>query len=337
VSLIVAGMGFRRLGIAISIIVGSAAVAGVAAWFLGVMLGLLLGGRGEGAGVAAILAGFVLSGVVVLLVVVAGLVWIILRRRRVLLRSGRDLRLLGGGVLLVLLAAGMAGRHYVHVTPAAQSSQSLSTGMLAGYDGPRRAEAREELLARGQDAVPAVIAALRGADTANLREFESGLNGPVVWQIEVLGKLGGPDAIAELRTWLNGDYAEDIRAAAASALGEAGDRESAHAIALLLEEQSYEWRKCRVQLLYALRMLEARDELPYVRSALQFAPEEEGQSYQIMVLDAGIRTLVAFDTPEAWQVINEVANAGGEGRKQRVQYILETLGRQLPEAEGSVP
>lgn len=334
--MLIVGSGYRKLGIVLAVVFGLAAAASVTAWFLGAVIGLTLAGRGEGAGLAAILMAFLVSGVAAALTLIGGAVWIYARRQRFLVRDKRVLPLLGTGGVLIILAIGVSVQHFVHVSPAAQSSQKIAEGMLVSPSGPLQGEARAELLARGQEAVPAVISALQSFDKTYLREFENGLNFPVMSQLDILGKLGGPAATMELRTWLNSDYAPDVRAAAAQALGEAGDKESAHAIALLLDEGSYEWRKSRIPLMYALRMLEARDEWEHVRTALQFAPEEEGLGYQISLLDAGIQTLVAFDTPEAWHVIAEVANAGGESRRLRVQQTLENLGRSLPTAETAI-
>ncbi|MBI2433214.1 MAG: hypothetical protein HYV26_10110 [Candidatus Hydrogenedentes bacterium] len=335
-ALVVAGLGFRRAGKALTITFGVAAGVAIAMWWPAALISLKFSGRGEGAGVAAIIMAFVVSGGTALLVLMAGAAWIMVRRQRFFTRAAKSFRLLGAGVFLMGAAGAIVLPRLLHVTPGIQSSQVLAEQALGGHNGPLRAEAREILLARGQEAAPAVIEALRKADPATLREFESGLNLPVLSQLEVLGQLGGPEAIQELRTWFSGDFAPDIRATAAQALGAAGDRESAHVIALHLEDRSYEWRKYCGQLLCALRLLKATNELPQVCAALQFTPEEEGSSFQIMTLDAGIQTLLAFDTPEAWQVIVALAGGGSEERRRRIEDSLEALGRSLSTLETQI-
>jgi len=209
-------------------------------------------------------------------------------------------------------------------------SDRALTGQASSLNGPLRAEARDEILARGQDAVPDVIASIQKANQSDLLTFESGLNGAVLYHLELLGSLGGSQAVAELRNWFNSDYAPDIRATAARGLGEAGDAESAQAIALLLEERSYEWRKCHFQLLRALTLLKANEQLAHVKSALQFTPDEEGSSFQIGLIGEGVQYLVTIDTPEAWEVVSEVASAGDEHRRETVGRVLKDLGKSLP-------
>ena len=162
------------------------------------------------------------------------------------------------------------------------------------------------------------------------------MNGGILYHLELLGALGGPQSVAELRKWFNSDYAPDIRATAARGLGEAGDTESAHAIALLLEERSYEWRKGHFQLLRALTLLKAKNELTHVKSAMQFTRDEEGTSFQIGLLGEGMQYLVAVDTPEAWAVVSEVANEGDEQRRETVERILKDMGESLPNV-GATP
>ena len=48
------------------------------------------------------------------------------------------------------------------------------------------------------------------------------------------------------------------------------------------------------------------------------------------MLGEGIQALAAFDTPEAWQTISEVANAGSGARKETVERILRDMDKTLP-------
>lgn len=332
VAFVVLGMGYRRLGVALAIVFALTVGVSVAAWFVGAFAGLALAGRGEGAGVAAIVFAFAFSGLSGLVTFAAGIAWVIWRRERYLLRGDRSRALVALGSAFFLLAGASATMQLVRVSPGLMSDGAL-TGQASGLDGPLRAEARDELLARGQGAVPDVIASLQNANQSDVHTFESGLNGGVLYHLELLGALGGPQSVAELRKWFNSDYAPDIRATAARGLGEAGDAESAHAIALLLEERSYEWRKGHFQLLRALTLLKAIDEIAHVKSAMQFTPDEEGTSFQIGLLGEGVQYLVAVDTPEAWAVVSEVANAGDEHRRETVERILKDLGKSLPNGD----
>lgn len=337
VAFVVLGMGYRRLGVALAVIFALTVGVSVAAWFVGVFAGLALAGHGEGAGVAALVFAFAVAGLSGLVTIVAGISWIVWKRERYLARGGKSRALVAAGLAFFLVAGASATMQLIRVTPGLMSGRAL-TGQASGINGPLRAEAREELLARGQAAVPEVIASLQNANQSDLHTFESGLNGAVLYHLELLGELGGPQAVAELRKWLNSDCAPDIRAAAARGLGEAGDAESAHTIPLLLEERSYEWRKSHFQLLRALTFLKAKDELAHVKSTLQFTPDEEGTSFQIGLLGEGIQYLVTIDTPESWAAVAEVAAAGDERRRETVERVLKDLGKALPEsAKTSTP
>ncbi|MCC6798352.1 MAG: HEAT repeat domain-containing protein [Candidatus Hydrogenedentes bacterium] len=334
IAFVALGLGYRRLGVALAINFALTTGVSVVAWFVGAVAGLALAGRGEGAGVAAIVFAFALAGIAAIVTLAAGIGWIVLKRERYLSRGNRSPALIVVGLAFFLVAGASAAMQFVRVTPGLMPNRVL-TGQASGLNGPLRAEARDELLARGQDAVPDVIASLQSANQSDLHTFESGLNGAVLYQLEILGSLGGPQSIAELRKWFNSGYAPDIRATAARALGEAGDAESAPAIALLLEERSYEWRKSHFQLLRALTLLKAKDELAHVKSALQFTPDEEGTSFQIGLIGEGIQYLVAMDTPAAWAVVSEVASVGDIHRRETVERVLKDLGRSLPESAGT--
>lgn len=327
-----AGLGFRRLGRGLTITCAAAIGAGIVFWFPGILFAASISGRGEGAGVAILLAGFAAAGGAGLLTLIAGAAWMVWKRDWFLVRATRSPLLVASSAVLWVVGAGVAVVQYVNVTPALMSSRALS-GQASGLNGPLRAQAREELLARGQAAVPAVLDALRKADKSDVRTFESGLNGGILYQLELLGELGGPEAVAELRAWLVADYAPDIRATAARALGEAGDAESGHAIAELLEQRTYEWRKGHFQLLRALALLKAKEEVQHVRSALQFTGDEEGTSFQTGLLAEGVRALAAFDTPEAWKIVEEISSATPQ-RREAVARILDEVQKKPPGRTG---
>ena len=235
-SIFAAGLGYRKLATATALTFCASIAASVGFGFVGLLVGVALATPGEGVGVALFVISLLFAGLAGLFALLGGSAWIVWKRHRYLARASRSPMLLVLAILLFFGAAAMAAAQFVRVTPALMSDRALS-GQASGLNGPLRAEARAEMIARGQEAVPSVLEALRRADRSDIMVFESGLNREFIYQLELLGELGGPEAIAELRAWLNSDYAPDIRATAARGLGEAGDVESAHAIAVLLEKR----------------------------------------------------------------------------------------------------
>lgn len=325
-ALFIAGMGYRRFALALAIVAALSAAAGVAVF--AVSLGVLLttAGRGEGAalgaGIGAIILGLGTGG----LVFAGGLLWLALRGARYRERGPRVLPLYAAGAVLLVFAAGITLLRFPQWQPSGMLADTLGSP-----NGPAGYAAREELIARGPSAVPEIIAQLHAADENNLKEFESGLTLGVMEQLRALGAIGGPEATAELRAWLNRDCAPDIRGTAARGLAEAGDADSAHAIAVLLENDGYEWRETHLDLMYALGVLKAKDEVPYIVSALATREGESGSSWESRMIETGVAALVKIDTPEAWAAISELAAASGDYRFNAIWYTLEAMGKTLPE------
>jgi HEAT repeat protein len=196
-----------------------------------------------------------------------------------------------------------------------------------------RSEEHAELVRRGPEAVDRIVSSLHEADPEEVKIYENGINGGVMANLQLLGEIGGPDAVAELRAWLNRDCAPDIRSRAARALANAGDKESARDIGPLLENNTYEWRKEYIPLIHALAELKATDETRYIRSALMNEMGDGQSNTNLLTLDAAISALIAFDTPEAWQVITEMGNVGDEFHRQQVRRMVKERGREFPEAE----
>lgn len=321
-ALLVAGLGYRKMAVALSLVfVGAPAGSAVAA-VVAAMLALRAAGRGEGAGVAAMLLTIGVAALTWAGLMLAGAAWVVLRRSRYGTRVGRNTGLLAGAAACGALSVLTITLQVVAATPSLQSDAALARD-AGGISGPDRAEAKAQLLARGADAVPDVIAALRATPREPLYEFESGLNMPAIERLGVLGELGGTEAIGELRQWLNSGYAADVRAAAAAALGAAGDRESIGAIAALLENDTYDWKNQRSVLVHALGELDAEAEVGRIRAATRFTADERGSSYHIMLVGATVQAPAKIDTAESWELIEALGNSDDSGQNETVSRALK--------------
>jgi hypothetical protein len=323
---VIAGLGYRRVAsallVSLAIAFIAAVVGGIAAFFAAIPFV----GRGEGAGIAWFLFSAFGAGLCAALAFFVSVGYVIVRRERFRERGPRHWGFHVIAAVLVLLS-GMSAASRI---PALRTGGSLTGQLQVGGGSLYGQEAEEELRRRGRDAVPELIASINRADQAALQEFESGLTQGVQGELRLLGEIGGPEAIAELRRWLHRDIAADVRAAAAGGLGMAGDTESAPDIARLLENRSYEWRKCHWELIRALGMLNAANEVDHLRSALTFTPDEEGTSFQITLLYEAVPILAKLDTPESWQIIRDVRTAGSGARREAVDRILMDQGLTIP-------
>jgi hypothetical protein len=326
-----AGLGYRRLARALAITFVATIPAGFGLGFAGALIGLRLAGRGEGAGVAALFFGIAVGVTAAAITLGGGIAFIFWKRHQYLGRGQVSKGFLAAGVALLLFSVTSS----LLRIPAFRSDRSLARQLGSGFDVQSGGDARDQILARGRAAVPELLISLQKVESGGLHTFEDGRSQGAKAILEMLGELGGPDAITALRWWFNSDYAPDVRAMAANGLGRAGDVESAHAIALLLEERSYEWRKCHADLLFALGHLKATEELTLIRSALIFDPAEEGSSFQISLIGTGVQTLVIMDTPESWAIIREVAGGGSAARRDNVVRALESMGRTLEASDNA--
>jgi hypothetical protein len=296
---------------------------GAVGFVAGFGIGAATGGTGEGSGVAAFLLG-VFTGIGVgVLTFAGGLFWIGTRRRDYLERRTLAPPALLLGAAIIACAVGMTLMRF----PRFKTTDTLLT--TARF----RSEEHAELVRRGPEAVDRIVSSLHEADPEEVKIYENGINGGVMANLQLLGEIGGPDAVAELRAWLNRDCAPDIRSRAARALANAGDKESARDIGPLLENNTYEWRKEYIPLIHALAELKATDETRYIRSALMNEMGDGQSNTNLLTLDAAISALIAFDTPEAWQVITEMGNVGDEFHRQQVRRMVKERGREFPEAE----
>jgi hypothetical protein len=212
---------------------------------------------------------------------------------------------------------GLAALVVLPYIPRAHSDAALARTVVGGVDVLQGRGGEEELKRRGTAAVPEVIASLHAVPPDQVREFESGLNSGALNALRLLGELGGPEAIAELRAWFRReDAAPDIRATAARALAEAGDTSEATAIGALLENRTYEWRKGHPDLMYALGLMKAAGEVEHIRTALRV--DESDGNFAITLYHAGIQACRRIDTPESRAVVEELATTGEPWLRNRV-------------------
>ncbi len=312
----VAGEGRRKLAGAFALTVAAAVAAGVAIGFITLIAALLLIGRGEWSGIAALVFGIYAGAAAAALALLAGIIRILFRWRIYAERQARVWGFHIGGLACLALAALTALPHFPH----AQTDSTLAKSVVGGVDALRDNNAENELKQRGTQSVPALINSLRAVPAAQVHEFQSGLNSGVMNALRLLGELGGPEAIAELRAWFQReDAAPDIRATAARALGQAGDTGEAPAIGALLENRTYEWRKSHPDLMLALGMMKAGNEVNHLRSALRVNASDG--SFALTLYQDGIRALLQIDTPEARAVIDELETTGDPSLRARAREI----------------
>ena len=141
----------------------------------------------------------------------------------------------------------------------------------------------------------------------------------------MLGEFGGAEATPELRRWLHRDVTPALRARAALGLAAVHDRESADAIAQLLALRGKEWRQFHHLLIAALGDLQAQDQVPAIRAALEIEPEITGSAIEISLLSAGIPTLARFGTADAWAGVVELSAQREHARRRTVLSFLRGI------------
>jgi hypothetical protein len=326
------GAGYRVLGKSMALASVAGLIVGGLSFLLLFPAFLLFGGRGEGSGIFAFIGAMVFAGCAGVIFAAAALLWIarrsggVFRRERPMVPAA----LIGAIILLVGIVPAFTGVFGL------QSNASLARDVAQAINQPLAAEATETLKRRGQEGVEALITILRQSDRARMREFESGLTQGTQNVLRLLGQLGGNDAIAELRLWLNSDYAPDVRAAAARGLGEAHDLDSAEAIGKLLELDTYEWRKVRLDLIYALNLMKAQDQVSRIAAAVRLPAEDATSSFASELMRVAIQALVSIDTPEAWKAIEGLQAGADANQKENIQRTLENLGRETSIVEKPV-
>jgi HEAT repeat protein len=316
----VAGIGYSRIGMRILVCAVIAFTGGALTGFITLLLGLALEPKGEWAGIASLVLGWMVGFTIGFLLLVLSAWLLIYKPRAELKRGNRSIVFLG----IATLCAGSLGFRISTYVPSTYSDSNLARMMLEGASIHGKVDPSNELSLRGEQAVPYVIEELQKYPASEAREFESARNGGLMNTLVLLGRIGGAEAIRELRLWLHReDAAPDVRASAASGLAQANDRESAPPIAAFLKEESYEWHKQRPILYNALSMLHATEQIPEIRASLLNETTD-------LYVSNGVQCLLAMKTPEADAVVLEL----GSSSNNRIRTgVLNALAQAPPSRE----
>lgn len=317
---LLAGLGWRRLAagglIALFAAVGAGVVFGALAYRLALRFNPTVGH-----GTGAVLVGFGVGAVAALIVLVLTLVWLVRTNRVALERAAvsRVWLLLGAaGVVVVGL---WAAKLVVKANPSLASTDQLARS----YAETTRPDVEDELVRRRQDAVPSILEVLENRATLATEDDERVEPAQLAQLTRVLGKIGGPDALAALKKLLADDPLPEVRVAAALALAEHHD---ATGLPLLVEQleqrRDPDWRQQQPAMLRALGELKATNHVGVIRAAL--TPGTNGPAGSVpsfLRIRAGVTALAAINTDEAWAAIGELAVSPEKTRRTLVMSALE--------------
>jgi hypothetical protein len=231
----------------------------------------------------------------------------------------------GGALAFVLvgqLALGRARRNSsLDLGPLAMRSDVTLALQTGGGPQAGKDEAHAELLRRGTAAVPALVDAL-AACPMTVRELNAlasrDADSPCSdWRTPtffgLLGELGGPQAIAELRRWVRSPSADPIlRDQAAAPLAKAAGQDAVGDVAALLDvpdppDDGGSLRRRRDFVAQALVGLHATDQIPRLAAAL-YRGGPHGQGTR-----EGLRALCDFNTDDGWAAFMTFAQSPDAG------------------------
>lgn len=264
--LLAAGLSWRRLAsgitLALVIAVAGAALSAVAGFCIARQFDHSSGEwRGLGAFAVGVLSLF--GGFIVFLT--GALVWLIKTGRLNRSCSERSPILLGfAGVGLTVVAFCLVNI-FIGSTQTFASADRLVQQIRDGADYPGTTEA---LAQRGAAAVPAILAELHRYPHAekDMRPADWHSMRPEPF-LEILGHIGGAEAVAELHAWATADWPR-ARAAALCALAAQGDASVAPLIAETLRKNGAAEKHLDLKLIRALGALKATNEVSAVRAKL---------------------------------------------------------------------
>lgn len=212
----------------------------------------------------------------------------------------------GGGMTLVFCFSLYSV--VAHFVPSVESTQSLTyrASAIPVISEAPTPVVHQILINRGAEAVPVIIEVITKCSASLGNKPADFDTQRVANLLRLLGKIGGPQALNELRSWLQRDSPYDIRVAAAVALAEHGDRDLTPIIASLLKDQKGPyWRHQHMELVLALGLLKASNEVETIRTAMHTNKDE----VDLFIVFPGISALAAIDTDEAWAAIEETSAA----------------------------
>lgn len=310
---LLAGAGFWRFSVSMigALVIAAALGAGAGALVWRIAHALQLGGgSGEWRGLGALVFGAITAALVGLISFIVAL--FVLGKSLHLLRRGTASRVvLGVGAVLL---AGSVGA-LVCDQPSFATTELLVRKIVSHQASP---EDEAELVRRGAAAVPVILAKVHTHPISQSAHFAPSQVPPL---LHVLGKIGGPEAVAELHQWAEGDVYEGIRVAALEALAALGDRSIIPLLATLLEKRDSPWPGQHAQLVRVLGELKATNQVANLRKALLAQPQYGSPQ----LTETGIAALAAIGTDEAWAVIAELAADREKSRRDAVLTALQKI------------
>ena len=304
--LLLAGAGWRKLSLALGTSFGASVIAGAIAAVIAIFLqgSGPAGGSGEWAGIGrlgvALLVGFLTA-----LIIFAGILSSQTRSKPDLLKRApiaTSLLIAGGLLVLILVVYPAVDRSGLLIHIVRSSSLASRLGRNS-----RSAQVESELIRRGPEAVPAVVAELHRHPYQKTNPGDAIEMASVPPLLGVLARIGGPDATTEIRRWTAPEVPPHVRTLAIDLLATQGDSSVLPTIEQLLEapaEQSWKYR--RADLYHALGVLKPANTVELIRAGL------ETSAYSTDVF-AAVTTLATLDTQASWALIYELAERQDTG------------------------
>ena len=301
--LLLGGMGWRKLAQALALLltvplVGAALVT-VVALKLAHDFGIG-GGSGEWKGLGQLFIAVLAGGATFLLLVVLTLLWQLRSKRMTVERAPSSRLMLILGSIAAVVAAVSVADIVIGFTPSMAPTQRLVRQL--GHGG-EESPVEAELVRRGPQAVPVIVAELHRHPFVKSNEdvtIDLTLVPPL---LRVLGRIGGTEATAELRRWTAKEVPAYVRAVAIDVLATHGDRSVIPLIVEMLgNHANNDFLFLRPELFHALGVLKAGDQVGLIRAAL--ASDRTGSTSHLRPV---VTALAAIDTDDAWALISDLA------------------------------
>ena len=300
--LLVAGLGWRKLAQGLALSLGLPLIGAVVLALVALKLSHEFGsggGSGEWRGLGELFIAVLTGGATFLILFVITLLWQLRSKRMTLERAQRSPVPLGLGGIAMLLAAVCVGDILIGFTPKMAPTERLIRHLgHGGAESPVEAE----LVQRGPQAVPVIIAELHRHPYVKSNEDEIIDLTAVSPLLRVLGRIGGTEATTEIRRWTGKDVPAYVRAVAIDVLATQGDRSVIPFIVEMLgNHPDNDWQFQRPELFHALGVLKAGDQVGLMRSALL-----DGRTGGSSHIRPAVAALAAIDTDEAWALIADL-------------------------------
>jgi len=336
--LLAAGLGWKKLagGLTLAFVMATVGAAIISAVVAGILAQFDHGG-GEWRGLKTLAAGILgfIGGFIVCLA--GSLIGLAMKKRLTFERTMRSpgfLRAAGVGATLMLFCI---INIIIGYTPSA-----AFTGRLVRQveDSNDTLESRAEIVKRGQEAVPIIITALHRHPYALVDDRSAGGSTRVAPLLELLGQIGGADAVAEMRRWADAESWPAARAAAMCGLAAQNDPGAAKRIGEFLSKIEFASFGSDTKLFRALAKLKAVDQVGAIQTrmtrlldalphyALQDLSRQwvQNQTRDRMMSDhtslqSGLIALGEIGTDEAWAALAKF-HINPEGKRRALITIM---------------